>query len=324
MDLFSALHLSLMSPMVLAFLLGVAATLVRSDLRFPEELYAALTIYLLLAIGLKGGARLDGVTLAEFWQPLTAALLLSLCIPVWCFFILRRLGRFDSINAAALAAHFGSVSAVTFGESLAFLELLKVPYESYMPALLAVMEVPAIIVAILLAGRAALAANPGGWSRVLHETLTGKGIILLAGGMAIGYLSGAKGAAQIAPLFDAPFRGVLTLFLLEVGLVTGRRLKDLRQAGPFLGIFAVVMPALHGLLGVWLGQLAGLGVGGATILGTLAASASYIAAPAAVRTALPQASPALYLTASLAIAFPFNVVVGIPLYYTFARWLFGM
>jgi len=147
--------------------------------------------------------------------------------------------------------------------------------------------------------------------------------VLLAGGMAIGLLAGSKGAEQVAPLFDHPFRGVLTLFLLEVGLVTGRRLGDLKQAGWRLIVFATVMPLLHGILGVWLGHLSGMGIGGATILGTLASSASYIAAPAAVRIALPAASPAIYLTASLAITFPFNVILGIPIYYTFASWLPG-
>ena len=337
MDLLNSLVLSLLSPMVLAFLLGIVATLVRSDLKIPEQIYAALTIYLLFAIGLKGGAKLDGVVLADFARPVTVAVALCLSIPVWCFLILKKFGRFSDTDAGAIAAHYGSVSAVTFGESLAFLDLMKVSHEAFLPALLAVMEVPAIIVALYLVrrsapagvpGRSAAALGvvpaplPGDWAKVLHELLTSKGIVLLLGGMAIGLLSGRKGYDQVAPLFDAPFRGVLTIFLLEIGLVTGRRLRDLRSAGPFLCGFAVIMPFLHGLLGVWLGQWAGLGIGGATVLGTLAASASYIAAPAAVRVALPEANPALYLTASLAITFPFNVVIGIPAYLTFARWLF--
>lgn len=343
MDLLHSLTQSLLSPMVLAFLLGIFATLVRSDLKIPEQLYAAMTVYLLFAIGLKGGAKLDGVTLADFARPVGAALLLCCAIPVWSFFILRRFGRIDATNSAALAAHYGSVSAVTFGEALVFLDLMKVPHEAFMPALLAVMEVPAIVLALFLAGRGAITGTAtgsppaasavgvvpaattgnGAWGRVLHELLTSKGILLLVGGMVIGLLSGKKGYEQVGPFFDAPFRGVLTLFLLEIGLVTGRRLADLRQTGPFIVGFAIVMPFLHGLLGTWLGQWAGLSVGGATVLGTLAASASYIAAPAAVRVALPQANPALYLTASLAITFPFNVVIGIPVYLTFARWLYS-
>ncbi len=321
MDTMNALVMSLLSPMVLAFLLGVAASLMKSDLKIPPEIYTAMTIYLLFAIGLKGGAKLDGVTLGEFWKPLTAALVLSLAIPLWSYAILRKFCKLDGVNSAALAAHYGSVSAVTFGEAIAFLQFAKVSYEPYVAALLAVMEVPAIILAIFLVGKKSLESGGGSPGKIIRELLTSKSIVLLMGGMGIGLLAGKEGAAQVAPLFDDPFRGVLTLFLLEVGLVTGRRLSDLRHAGWRLVAFGIAMPFAHGLLGVWLGHLSGMGVGGATVLGTLAASASYIAAPAAVRVALPSASPALYLTSSLAVTFPFNVVVGIPLYFSFARWI---
>ena len=313
---------SLLSPMVLAFLLGIIASLIKSDLRIPPEAYTLMTVYLLFAIGLKGGAKLDGVSLAEFWKPLLAALFLSLAIPLWSYGLLRGFCRFNNVNAAAISAHYGSVSAVTYGEALAFLGLIGVAFEPYMAALLAVMEVPAIILAIFLVGRAGLQSGGGGnIGQVIRELLTSKSIVLLVGGMAIGLLAGKKGAEQVAPLFDAPFRGVLTLFLLEIGMVTGRRLGDLKMAGWRLIVFATLMPLLHGLLGVWLGQLCGLSLGGSTILGTLAASASYIAAPAAVRVALPSASPALYLSASLALTFPFNMVIGIPTYYAFASYL---
>ena len=339
MALFSSLLESLLSPMVLAFLLGLVAVWVRSDLKIPDEFYAAMTIYLLFGIGLKGGAKLDGVTFADFARPAAAAALLCVAIPVWSFFIIRRLGRFGATDAAAVAAHYGSVSVVTFGAGLAFLDARGVAHEGFLPAVLALMEVPGILVALLLArsagagapGAVPAAANAflpatfrmGEWRQLLHELFASKGILLLVGGLAIGLLSGKKGYEQVGPFFDAPFRGVLALFLLELGLSAGRRLADLRKAGAFLAGFAVVMPLLHGLLGVWLGQQAGLSLGGATVLGTLAASASYIAAPAAVRVALPQANPALYLTASLAVTFPFNVVIGIPTYFAFARWLFG-
>jgi len=314
--------------MVLAYVLGVVAVLIRSDLSIPADIYTALSLYLLFAIGLKGGARLDGVSWAEAGWPVVSAVGLSCVIPVWSYAVLRRWGRFDRVNAAALAALYGSASAVTFSAALTFVEQAGAPGEPYLPALLAVMEVPAIMVALLLAGRAGRGGGGGGeeagrWGRVLHEVLTGKGIVLLLGGLGIGLLGGRAGFEQVAPLFDAPFKGVLTFFLLEVGLVTGRRLGELRKCGVFLPVFAVVMPLLHGVLGVWLGWASGLGPGGATVLGALAASASYIAAPAAVRVALPQASPVLYLTASLAITFPFNIVVGIPVYFGFARWLFG-
>jgi hypothetical protein len=318
-----SLFSSLLSPMVLAFALGIVATLVRSDLKVPDALSASMSIYLLLAIGLKGGAKLEGVTPGEFFGPLAGALALCLAIPLGCFAVLRQFGRFAAVDAAALAAHYGSVSVVTFSACVGYLDGLRVPHEPFLPALLAIMEVPAILVAIFLARRrGADDAGPGASrAEVLHELLTGKGTLLLLGGMLIGWSCGKEGHAQVAPLFDAPFRGVLTLFLLDVGLVTGRRLFDLRKTGAFLATFAVVMPLLHGLLGVAVGHWCGLGPGGATLLGTLAASASYIAAPAAVRVALPQANPALYLTAPLAVTFPFNVVFGIPLYHAFAQWI---
>jgi hypothetical protein len=323
MELLQSLSASLLSPMVLAFALGIIATLLKSDLKFPEELQSALTIYLLFAIGLKGGMKLEGVSLSVVGGPLLGAILLSVTIPIWSFYILKGFVRLDSINAGAIAAHYGSVSAVTFSAALAFLENSQIPVEGFIPALLAVMEAPAIIVAVFLALRKnpATSATPGGFKHLLHDLLTGKGIILLLGGLAIGLISGQKGFDQVAPMFDAPFKGVLTLFLLEVGLVTGRRLHELKTVGWRLVAFAIAIPVLHGLLGALVGKWCGLGLGGTTVLATLAASASYIAAPAAVRIALPQASPALYFTSSLAMTFPFNIVFGIPLYHAFAKFL---
>lgn len=325
MEFFQSLSTSLLSPMVLAFALGLFATIVKSDLRFPDELYTALTIYLLFAIGLKGGMKLDGMSLSTVGGPLLAAITLSAVIPIWCFYLLKSAVRLDSANAGAIAAHYGSVSAVTFSAVIAFLEIAKVPVEGFVPALLAVMEAPAIIVAIFLAmkTRHSGKSQPCDMKKLFHDLLTGKGIFLLLGGLAIGLLCGKSGFDQVAPLFDAPFKGVLTLFLLEVGLVTGRRLHDMKTAGWRLVAFALIMPVFHGLLGAVAGKCCGLGLGGATVLATLAASASYIAAPAAVRIALPQASPALYLTSSLAITFPFNMVLGIPLYHAFAKLLFN-
>lgn len=324
MELLQSLSTSLLSPMVLAFALGLFATLVKSDLKFPDELYTALTIYLLFAIGLKGGMKLDGMSLSVVGLPLLAAVTLSAVTPIWSFFILKKAVGLNASNSGAIAAHYGSVSAVTFSAVLAFLEIGKVPVEGYVPALLAVMEAPAIIVAVYLAMMASKSgtSQPGDLKKLFHDLLIGKGILLLLGGLLIGLLCGKKGFEQVAPLFDAPFKGVLTLFLLEVGLVTGRRLGDLKAAGWKLVAFAIVMPLLHGMLGALVGQWCGLSLGGATVLATLAASASYIAAPAAVRIALPQASPALYLTSSLAITFPFNIVLGIPIYHEFAKILF--
>lgn len=320
MGAFDLLQINLLSPMVLAFVLGAVARMARSDLRFPDAVSAILAIYLLLAIGLKGGVALAEVSLAEFWAPCLATLVLGVAIPLWCFGILRRLGRFDVVNAAALAAHYGSVSAVTFTAAVTFAERVGVPLERFLPALVAILEIPAIVVALLLA-RQSLQA--GSWGHALHEVAAGKSVVLLAGGLLIGYLGGEEGLRQVAPFFVDPFKGVLTLFLLDLGTLAAARFGDLRQAGPFLVGFGIVMPLVNGAVGVALGDLAGLSVGGAAVLGVLAASASYIAAPAAVRTALPDANPGYYLTASLAVTFPFNLAVGIPVYFALAERMGG-
>jgi uncharacterized protein len=324
MDLLSSLTASLLSPMILAFGLGIAAAWLRSDLRFPDGLSAGLTLYLLLAIGLKGGAKLEGVQFAELWGPVIIAVSLCVATAYWTYALLRRLGKLSGVDAGALAAHYASVSVVTFSACLVFLDGRGEPYEAFLPAILAIMEVPGLMIGVFLGRRALKLETPTtAGDGLLRELLTGKSAVLLAGGLLIGWVSGADGWAQVAPLFDTPFRGLLTLFLLDVGLVTGRRLGDLRSSGVFIAAFAIVMPVLHGLLGVVLGGLTGLSVGGATALGTLAASASYIAAPAAVRAALPEASPAIYLAPPLAVTFPFNVIVGIPVYYAVASRLFG-
>lgn len=322
MDILELVRLNLLSPMALAFVLGIVATLVRSDLRIPDALYSSLSIYLLLAIGLKGGAELSAAAASQVIGPALAAVLLGVCIPMWSFAILRARGRFSVADAAALAAHYGSVSAVTFSASLTFLEQAQVPYEGFLPALVALMEIPGIVVALVIA-RWRMGGG-GAWGTVLHEVFAGKSLVLLFGGLVIGFLGGKQGFGQVAPLFVDPFKGALTLFLLEMGMVAARQIRDLARVGPFLAVFGVLMPIAHGALGVWLGNLVGLSAGGAMVLGTLAASASYIAAPAAVRIALPEANPGYYLTAALVITFPFNLTLGLPLYYAIARAIYGM
>lgn len=323
MEILHNLASSLLSPMVLAFALGILASLIKSDLKISDEFYGALTIYLLFAIGLKGGMKLEGMSPAQVWKPIVAALTLSLAIPAWSYFILKKLCGLTSVDAGAVAAHYGSVSAVTFSAALAFLEKYQLQGEGYLPALLAIMEVPAIIVALFMVKQfnGGTMAAAGGIQKVLHELLTSKGILLLLGGLGIGLLCGHAGYEQVAPLFDAPFKGVLTLFLLAVGLLTGKRLADLKTVGLKLGAFALIVPPIHAVIAILLAKAAGMSLGGATVLATLGASASYIAAPAAVRIALPQASPALYFTTALAITFPFNIVIGIPLYHDIAKFL---
>jgi uncharacterized protein len=313
------LRLNLLSPMVLAFVLGGVAALIRSDLKLPDALTSSISIYLLLAIGLKGGAELAETSLAQLWAPVLATLFLGLAVPIWCYGLLRGLANFSVADAAAIAAHYGSVSAVTFAATQTFLEVQQIPVEGFMPALVAILEVPAIVVALLIARTS---MHSGSWHTALHELLTSKSVVLLLGGLLIGYLAGKPGLEQVAPVFVAPFKGVLTLFLLELGMVAAQRLRALREGGLFLVAFGVIMPILHGALGIWLGWLSGLSLGGALTLGVLAASASYIAAPAAVRVALPQANPGYYLTAALGVTFPFNLAIGIPLYYALATLLY--
>jgi len=315
-DPFELLRLNLLSPVVLAFALGLVATAVKSDLKFPDELYTALSIYLLLAIGLKGGAELARTSLAVFWRPAVVTVGLGVLTPIIAYVVARRAGRLAVADAAALAAHYGSVSVVTFFAALGFLEALGVPAEPFLPTLVALLEIPAIMVALAIAHRQLTRTS---WGTIAHEVIAGRSVFLLLGGLVIGYLAGADGLERVRPLFVDLFQGVLLLFLLDMGMVAARRLRDLRQTGPFLVAFAVVVPILHGLLGTALGRVAGLSVGGATVLGVLAASASYIAAPAAVRIALPQANPSLYLTAALGLTFPFNLTIGIPLFYVVAR-----
>ena len=308
---------NLISPPVLAFALGLLAVAIKSDLRLPEAFYQAISIYLLLGIGIKGGVALRNADITELWLPLLATLLLGLVIPLLAFTISGWLTKLDRVNRGALAAHYGSTSLVTFTAALVSLESSSRFVEGYLVTLLAVLEVPGIIVGLLLASRGR--KESVAWGESLREVLSGRSIVLLVGGLALGAVAGSAGFATIEPFFGGLFTGVLTLFLLELGIVAGRRLPDVKKAGMGVVVFGLGFPVLAGTLWVSVGLLSGLSVGGAALLGVLSASASYIAAPTAVRLALPEASPGIYLTASLGITFPFNLIVGIPLYI----WLSG-
>jgi hypothetical protein len=302
---------NLTSPPVLAFALGLLAVAVKSDLRLPESVYQALSIYLLLGIGIKGGVALSQSSFDEIWLPIIGALILGLLTPWLAFKFLGFATKLDTVNRGAVAAHYGSTSLVTFTAALIFLEAQKVSVEGYVTTLLAIMEIPGIIVGLMLASKGlGRAVN---WKDSLTEVLTARSIVLLAGGLFLGLITGTSGYTRIEPFFGALFTGVLTLFLLEMGIVAGRRIPDIKSAGFGLVGFSIAFPIIAGSLGVLTGHLTGMGIGGSAVLGVLTASASYIAAPAAVRLALPEASPGIYLTASLGITFPFNLIVGIPL-----------
>jgi hypothetical protein len=294
----------------------------KSDLRLPEALYQGLSIYLLLGIGIKGGVALSEATVQEVWLPILGTLALGIVIPILAFWIVGRLTGLDVINRGALAAHYGSTSLVTFSAAIIFLESQQVEYEGFVTTLLAILEIPGIVVGLMLASRGL--GRGLNWGESLREILTSKSIVLLAGGLVLGLITGATGYERVEPFFGGLFTGILALFLLEMGIVAGRRLPDVKKAGLGLVIFSLGFPLLAGTLGVVVGSLTGLGLGGSVVLGILSASASYIAAPAAVRLALPEASPGIYLTAALGITFPFNLIFGIPIMFAVGQLVEGL
>jgi uncharacterized protein len=293
------------------------------DLRLPESVYEMLSIYLLAAIGLKGGIQLSANATDGLLPSLSGAMALGVIIPVVAYAVLRRLGRFGTADAAAIAAHYGSVSVVTYAVALTFLDLRGVAYESYTTVILVLLEIPAIIVGILIA-RLRTSKVAVDYSHLTREVMLNKSVYLLVGGLAIGFLTGSERAKAVEAVMVTPFKGILAFFLLEMGIVAARRLSDLRKAGAFLVCFGIAMPLFSGVLGAAMGAWTGLSLGGTLVLSVLAASASYIAAPAAMRLAVPEANPTYYLTASLGITFPFNVTVGIPIYYAMARAMHGL
>ncbi len=310
-----------MDPVVLFFLLGVIARLVRSDLRLPEAMYEGLSIYLLLAIGLKGGVELAKHPVGPLLPQVGGVLLLGIALPLLAYPVLRYVGRFNRPDASSVAAHYGSVSMVTFAVAMAYLLERGISHEQYMPLFVVLLEVPGIVVGILLAKLGA--ERRVEWGALAHEVLFGRSIVLLTGGLVIGWISGPQALEPQAKLFFELFKAVLALFMLEMGLVAAGRIRDLRRTGLFLLAFGTIVPCVFAAIGGLVAQGIGLSLGGAILLGTLAASASYIAAPAAMRIAVPEANPSLSLAASLGVTFPFNVLVGIPLYHRVVGYLYG-
>jgi hypothetical protein len=276
----------------------------------------------LLGIGIKGGVALRQSELSDVAVPAIATIVLGLLIPVLAFLFSGKLTRLSEVDRGALAAHYGSTSLVTFTAALVFLEQSSISYEGFVTTLLALLEIPGIIVGLMLGTRHL--KREISWGESLQEIFSSRSILLLVGGLVLGFATGAVGYAKIEPFFGALFIGMLTLFLLEMGTLAGRRMRDVKTAGAGLIVFAIVFPIFSGILGVLFGYVSGLSMGGAAVLGVLAASASYIAAPAAVRLALPEANPGIYLAASLGITFPFNLTIGIPLIVLVAQSLEGM
>jgi uncharacterized protein len=321
------------SPPLLFFFLGVIAVAVRSDLEIPGQIAKALSLYLLFAIGFKGGVALaESAVDATVVLTLLAAMAMSALIPIYTFFLLRR--RMPVADAAAVAATYGSVSAVTFVTAAGYLDIQGVDWSGYLVAAMALMESPAIIIGILLysryAGKATSAANSFSWQQLLNESMFNGSVLLILGSMLIGWITGSEGMAQVQPLVKDLFLGLLCLFLLDMGIVAARRFRDFLQTadsaqrGRHLRLMlatALGIPLLNAMVALGLARLLGLSEGNALLFVVLAASGSYIAVPAAMRLALPEASPGTYLTMSLAITFPFNLLIGIPAYHALINWL---
>lgn len=319
---------TLTSPVILFFILGFIAAVIRSDLAIPEAFAKAMSIYLMAAIGLKGGVE---VASTGFSVDLAAAavsgVLLGFTLPILAFILLRSFAKLSAIDAGAVSAHYGSVSVVTFVTAIELLTATGLRPDGFMVGVMALMEIPAIITGLLLARayskrlKESEELEDDGGSNPMHEVLTNGSVILLLGAFMIGFIAGAEGFAPIEPLFAVGFKGVLCLFLLDMGLIAARRLLETRKITIPLATLAVMLPIINGTIGTVVGTLVGLDPGSAAILGVLCASASYIAVPAAMRLALPQADPGIYLAMSLGITFPFNILFGISLFAAIAKFL---
>jgi len=308
---------NLTSVAVLVFVLGFLAARIKSDVRIPDQVYQMISVFLLFGIGLKGGHALKGVSFDSFIGPALATFLLGMLIPVIAFFSLKLVNKINDLDRGAIAAHYGSTSLVTFTAALLFLENSGIKVEGFATALLTIMEVPGIVVGVYLGSRHR--DKKVQWGKTLHEVVTGKTILLLVGGLIIGVSTSQAGYKSVEPFFIDLQSGFLTLFLLHLGYLAGSNWNEIKEVGAKVGVFAIIFPIIAGTLGVVGGNLVGLSVGGATILGVLCASASYIAAPAAVSVGLPEANAPLALMSSIGVTFPFNLLVGIPLYLEIAK-----
>ena len=329
------LFATLLDPAILFFFLGIFAALVRSNLEIPAPIAKFLSLYLLMAIGIKGGVALSvsGIH-TQMMTGLAIALFMAFLVPLYTFPLLRR--KLDGFNAAAIAATYGSVSAVTFIAAGQFLDNQGIEHGGYMAVALVIMEAPAVIMAVALAAmtRARLAkqgaraaanagTNKGAFSfkNILHESFTDGAILLLMGSLLIGVVVGADGYKVMKPFTGDLFKGLLAFFLLEMGILVARRIREMKGVGPFLITFAFLIPMLNAVIVIALSHFVGLSAGDTLMLAVLAASASYIVVPAVVRVAIPEANPGLYFGMALALTFPFNVVLGIPLYFQLIQLL---
>jgi uncharacterized protein len=312
-----------LNPPVLFFFLGMIAVLVKSDLEVPAPIPKLFSLYLLLAIGFKGGVELakSGIT-QEVFVTMIAAIIMASIVPVYSFFILRK--RLDTYNSAAIAATYGSISAVTFITANSFLDELHIFHDGYMVAAVALMESPAIIVGLILVNLFRdkdAKAEQTNWSEVIREAFLNGSVVLLVGSLTIGWLTGEKGFHKLEPFVGDMFYGALSFFLLDMGLVAAKRIKELQKTGVFLIAFAILMPIFNAAIAIGLARMIGMNPGDALLFAVLCSSASYIAVPAAMRMTVPEANPSLYISTALAVTFPFNIIAGIPLYLSFVNLL---
>jgi hypothetical protein len=318
------------SPPVLFFFLGALAAFVKSNLRVPKAITKLLSLYLLWAIGFRGGVELlHGGTGTDVLMSLGLAILMAVTTPVYTYFILRR--KLDAPNAAALSATYGSISAVTFMTACTVLDSKGIAHGGHMVAAMALMESPAIVIAVMLLRLTtreptsvpeARAGIP--WGKLLHEAFLNGPVLVLLGSLAIGIATGDEGYAAFKPLCTDLFSGVLVFFLLDLGLVAARRSRALREQGAFLTSFSILLPLGNAALAIALARVCGLSPGNAVLLAVLGASGSYIAVPAAMRLVIPKANPGLYISMPLAVTFPFNIAIGIPLYLWIVRQVWHM
>ena len=337
MDILELIQSNLLTPIVLFFLFGIVAARIKSDLKIPDAISEFLPIYLLAAIGLHGGIEMRNTGFETMLVPMFVAIGLSLLFTLNHYQILRRLGKFNLFDSYALASTYGAVGAVTFSVGLSFLKNQGVTSEGYLAAILAVLEPVAFIMAIFLTNMAVskniktkkqslgkigeeqseiemgITETKTNLKQVLHESITGKAIVILLGSIIIGYVIGKEGFASISIVFDDLFTGAIVIFLIEMGIIAGQRLDDIKKVGVFLLAFAILMPTFNGVIGVIVATTLGLSLGGAVMFGLLLASASFIAAPAVLRHAIPEAKPSLYITSALGVTFPYNIIVLLPI-----------
>jgi len=345
MEILQLIQSNLLTPIILFFLFGIIAARIKSDLKIPEAISEFLPIYLLAAIGLHGGIAMRNTGFENMLIPMSVAIGLSLLFTLNHYQILRRLGKFNIFDSYALASTYGAVGAVTFSVGLSFLKNQGVTSEGYLAAILAILEPVAFIMAIFLTNMAVskqirakkqsftndelsdidvgLKETKTKLSQVLHESLTGKAIVILLGSIVIGYMIGDEGFSSISIVFDQMFTGAIVIFMIEMGIIAGQRLGDIKKVGIFLVAFAIIMPTFNGIIGVLVATAMGLSLGGAVMFGLLLASASFIAAPAVLRHAIPQANPSLYITSALGITFPFNIIVLLPIMFIVSTIVHG-